>query len=170
MTVPPDAGTALPDLPSVSEAAFKAAMRALASTVCIVTSRHGGEANGMTATAVSSVAAAPPTVLVAVNRNNHSHALIRDGACFALNILSADQDGLAMRFAMRAPQPFATVAFSEGVTGCPLIEGCGTVLECVLASSLDVATHTIFIGRVVASRWSGELPLLYRDGQFGTMR
>ncbi|WP_244046229.1 flavin reductase family protein [Methylobacterium sp. J-030] len=165
-----DAGTAPHDLPSVSETAFKTAMRALASTVCVITSRHSGEANGMTATAVSSVAADPPTVLVAVNRDNRSHALIRDGACFALNILCSDQHELALQFATRALQPFATVAFSEGVTGCPLIDGCGTVLECALTSSFDVATHTIFIGRVVASRGSGGSPLLYWDGQFGTVR
>lgn len=161
--------TALQDLPNVSENAFKSVMRVLAATVCVITSRHDGETNGMTATAICSVSASPPTILIVVNRENHSHALIRDGGCFALNILSADQDWLAMKFATRAPLPFASVAVNDGMTGCPIIDGCGAVLECVLASSFDAATHTIFIGRVVACQQASMPPLLYREGQFGTM-
>lgn len=160
---------AIHELPSVSETAFKSAMRTLASGVCIVTSRHRGVINGMTATAVCSVAAMPPMVLVVVNRCNRSHALIRDGDGFTLNVLSADQAWLARQFASRTAEPFASITIGAGVTGCPVIDQCGTVLECVLASSFDVATHTIFVGRVVASRQSGLPPLLYHDGQFGTM-
>lgn len=170
MTILAEATSSEPhDLPSVSEADFKAAMRTLASAVCVVTSRHRGVANGMTATAVCSVAAAPPMVLVVVNRCNRSHALIRDGGCFALNVLSADQEWLAVQFATRAAKPFASIAVSGDATGCAVIDGCATVLECVLASSFDVATHTIFVGRVVASRRAGVSPLLYCDGQFGTV-
>ena len=46
------------------EAAFKLAMRRLAATVTIVTAGREGRRFGMTATAVTSVTAAPPTLLI----------------------------------------------------------------------------------------------------------
>src|SRR5690349_6103246 len=49
---------------------FKAGMRSLAGAVNIITSAHAGHRYGMTATAVCSATAEPPTVLVRIKNGN----------------------------------------------------------------------------------------------------
>jgi flavin reductase (DIM6/NTAB) family NADH-FMN oxidoreductase RutF len=51
---------ALAELPAIPADDFRAAMRGLASAVCVITSRHETLANGMTATAVCSAGLAEP--------------------------------------------------------------------------------------------------------------
>lgn len=163
------ADAAIADLPTVAPAEFKAAMRGLAAAVCVITTRHESVANGMTATAVCSVSADPPSILVVVNRSNRSHALIRDSGAFAVHVLSKDQEALAAHFAGRPETPFANVPVSFGASAAPMIEGCETVLDCAVAAETDFGTHTIFVGRVVAARHTVAEPLLYCHGRFGAM-
>ncbi|SCW66624.1 flavin reductase family protein [Ancylobacter rudongensis] len=155
---------------SVDEAAFRATMRRLAAGVTVVTSRHGARLNGMTATAVCSVSADPPLVLVVVNRSNASHELITQGRAFALNFLSADQSELASLFAKRGDKPFDTIPHRLGKTGCPLLEGCTALVECELETLHDVATHTVFIGRVIDNETSECAPLTYHDARFWALQ
>jgi flavin reductase len=161
--------SAAAELPAIPAADFKAALRGLAATVCVITTRHGTLANGMTATAVCSVSADPPSILVVVNQSNRSSALIRQSGVFAVHILSKDQEPLATRFASRPEDPFAGVPLRFGATAAPSIEDCETVLECVVAAQTDFGTHTIFVGRVVAARHGVAEPLLYCHGRFGSM-
>lgn len=156
--------------PSVEPAAFKAAMRRLAAGVTVVTSRHGPTLNGMTATAVCSVSAEPPLVLVAVNRASASHRVIERGKAFALNFLGDDQAELATYFAGRDGKTFEEAPHRFGVTGCPLLEGCAAQLECVLESQHHEGTHTIFVGRVLHAKAGEASPLVYCDTAFRGLR
>jgi flavin reductase len=155
--------------PAISAAEFKAALRGLAASVCVITTRHGTVANGMTATAVCSVSADPPSMLIVVNQSNRSSALIRESGVFAVHVLSKDQEPLATHFASRPDDPFAGVPVRSGATAAPSIEGCETVLECVVETQTDFGTHTIFVGRVVAARHGVAEPLLYCHGRFGSL-
>ncbi len=156
-----------PSIAPVNAAAFKAAMRHLASGVAVVTSRDGDVLNGMTATAVCSVSADPPRVLVVVNQQNASHGIITRGAAFAINLLTEHQEALAGRFAQRGGEPFKDVGHVPGnATGCALLLGALAILECRLAESHDAGTHTIFIGDVIAAHAQTGGPLIYFDGQF----
>ena len=157
------------ELPAIAATDFKAAMRGLASAVCVITSRHESRANGMTATAVCSVSAEPPSILVVVNRSNRSHAIIHDSGVFAVHVLAKGQEPLATHFAGRPEHPFVGVPVRPGATDVPTIEDCETVLECVVAAETDFGTHTIVVGRIVAARYSTAEPLLYCHGQFGSM-
>lgn len=155
---------------SADPTAFKSAMRRLASGVTVVTSRHGATVNGMTATAVCSVSADPPLVLVVVNRSSASHGVIARGRAFALNFLGEEQAGLAAYFAGRDGKTFDAVPHSSGATGCPLIEGCAARLECVVESQYDEGTHTIFVGRALQAESSDSAPLVYGDAAFHALR
>jgi flavin reductase len=152
-------------LASIDEARFKAAMRCMASTVTVITSRLGAVTNGMTATAVCSVSATPPSILVVVNQSSRSHALIEQGGSFAVNVLSAEQAALARHFATKAEDSLQGAEHRTGVTGVPVIEGCAAQLECVVETRVVAGTHTIFIGRVVAAQQTDRLPLMYHDGK-----
>ena len=78
---------------------FRAAMRQLAATVCVVTAGTGDGRRGLTATAVCSLSITPPSMLVCVNRQGAAHRAITENGCFCVNILGADQLDVAHRFA-----------------------------------------------------------------------
>jgi flavin reductase len=153
-------------LAGVDENKFKAAMRCIASTVTVITSRSGGKTNGMTATAVCSVSAVPPCILIVVNQTNRSHALIAEAGSFAVNVLSADQADLAQHFARKSDDPLQSVKTSVGVTGVPVIEGCAALLECVVQQRIESGTHSVFIGRVIATQETDRSPLMYWNGDY----
>ena len=52
---------------------FRLAMRKLASTVTVLTTREADEHHGMAATAVTSLSTEPPSLLVCVNRSASLH-------------------------------------------------------------------------------------------------
>jgi flavin reductase (DIM6/NTAB) family NADH-FMN oxidoreductase RutF len=155
---------------SADPADFKAAMRRLASGVTVVTSRHAGIVNGMTATAVCSVSAEPPRVLVVVNRNASSHGLIQKGGAFALNFLGEDQAALASYFAGGEAKSFDGAPHVLGETGCPLLLGCAAQLECVVEDAHDGGTHTLFVGRAVQAAAGDGGALVYHDAAFQGLR
>jgi flavin reductase len=153
-------------LTGVDETEFKAAMRCIASTVTVITSKSGAKTNGMTATAVCSVSAAPPCILIVVNQTNRSHALIAEAGVFAVNVLASHQTDLAQHFARKSDDPLRDVTTRMGVTGVPVIEGCAALLECVVQQRIAAETHTVFIGRVVATKHTDRLPLMYWNGGY----
>lgn len=154
------------DLSEISTDQFKQVMRRFAASVNVITSSNGAFKNGMTATAVCSVSAEPPTALIIVNKSNRSHPIIAETKAFAVNVLSAEQREVATHFASRHPDPFAQVPHTIGRTGCPIIEGSDAHIECTVMDQLDVGTHTIFVGRIVATGSSNGEPLLYHEGRY----
>jgi flavin reductase (DIM6/NTAB) family NADH-FMN oxidoreductase RutF len=157
-------------LPNATAADFKAAMRRLAGGVTVITSRHGTSANGMTATAVCSVSADPPLVLVVVNRSSASHPLIAKGGAFAINVLAEDQTELARYFAGGDAKTFDGAPHDVGPTGCPLLSGCVARFECVLENAHDEGSHTIFVGRAIQASSEERRPLAYHDAAFHALR
>jgi flavin reductase len=153
----------------VEPAAFKDAMRRLAAGVTVVTSRHGATVNGMTATAVCSVSAEPPLVLVTLNRKSVSHGLISQSGVFALNFLSADQAALAQYFASSALKDFTNVEHVLGETGCPLLAGCVARMECSVQAEHAHGSHTIFVGLVRNASAARHEALIYGDGRFRSL-
>ncbi len=152
------------DLEPIPASSFSQVMRRFAASVNVITSAEGKRKNGMTATAVCSVSAEPPSLLVIVNRTNRSHPIIDRTKRFAVNVLASGQECFARHFASRADDPFAEVPHRLGRTGCPLIEGADAILECLVFQQFDMATHTIFVGRIVATEIASAEPLLYHEG------
>src|SRR5258705_14008963 len=83
---------------SVEAERYRDAMRRVPAAVTIVTTQHDNEANGLTATAVCSVTADPPQVLVCVNREASAHSLIARSRRFVVNFLSEKHENRARRF------------------------------------------------------------------------
>lgn len=154
------------ELSEVSGDEFKLVMRRFAASVNVITSADNSVKNGMTATAVCSVSADPPTALIIVNKSNRSHPIITSTRAFAVNVLSSHQKHIAGHFASRSPDPFAKVDHVIGRTGCPIIEGADAHIECVVIEQLDVGTHTIFVGKIVAAGAASGEPLLYHEGRY----
>ena len=77
---------------------FKVGMRSLAGAVNIITSAHAGHRYGMTATAVCSASAEPPTVLVCINKLATTHGAVSKAEAFCVNVLRAEDWQLSTTF------------------------------------------------------------------------
>ena len=158
---------------SITDAeAFRLGMRHLAAHVCLITTRGpDGARRGLTATAVCSVSAAPPTLLCCVNRQIEPFAAIRESGIFAVNVLGIEDRELAERFAgeVQGEARFDIGSWLELSTGAPVLESALATFDCRLTRLEEVATHGILFGEIQASRsrMMSAPALLYAHGTFG---
>jgi flavin reductase (DIM6/NTAB) family NADH-FMN oxidoreductase RutF len=155
---------------TVDSQAYIAAMGRHVSSVCIIAAEHGGKRHGLTATAVVSITAEPPRLLVAVNKNGHSHRAISQSKAFCVNVLAESQQQIAMVFAGMLGSDadrFKSGEWSTMATGSPALKGAVAVFDCVLAEQVEQSSHTLFFGDVVAvSSDMRHEPLLYGSRRF----
>lgn len=145
---------------------FRGVMRKLAGSVTVITTEGQGSLHGFTATAVCSVCAEPPTILIVVNRSARTHPHIEKKGAFAVNILADHQVELANLFASKSSEQFAKVNHAVSPNGVPVIQGAAAFIECQIKEQYDVGTHTIFIGRVVDGGAAESMPLIYQDAGY----
>ena len=74
---------------------FLDSMRAVTSTVNVISASLEGERHAMTATSVTSLSLDPPSMLVCVNKDASIHNILSEGSHFSINILSSSQRELA---------------------------------------------------------------------------
>jgi flavin reductase (DIM6/NTAB) family NADH-FMN oxidoreductase RutF len=153
-----------PAAEAASAADFADAMSALAGGVAIVTCRVDGRPWGTTVTAVASVSADPPTILVSLGAEGRSARTIAAGERVGISLLGQEHGDLA-RY---ASSPGAT-RFLDGFvepapagSRSPVVAGALAHLDCELAEELQVADHIVFFGRVRHAQASPDgAPLLY---------
>lgn len=160
--------------PAMAISDYIDAMACHVSSVCVVTTEHDGKRYGFTATAVSSVSAEPPRLLVCVNKRGFTHDRILEAGRFCVNVLSESQDQIAMVFAAAVDK--ATDRFKAGrwgvlETGAPALDGAAAVFDCVLGEVSDQSTHSLMFGDVVSARGrAGVDTLLYGGRRFRQLR
>ena len=139
-----------------------------ATGVTIVTARTAdGKLVGLTANSFNSVSLDPPLVLWSLARAAASMLAFSTGSHYAVNILSADQQALARRFAAKGVDRFANVAFADGAGGAPLLSGAAATFECFNRSRYEEGDHVIFVGEVErCTHQAGASPLLFHGGKF----
>jgi len=151
--------------------AFRKAMRRVASTVNVITICGRGNPMGITATAMSSLAMDPPSLLVCINRAAAMHASMADMKTFRVNILHRDQEDIARMFADRKHEEERFAAGWELPEGEPprLIDAQASVL-CRRIDHHQFGTHSIFIGVIEDVCVRDDLsPLLYWNGRYGAV-
>jgi len=152
--------------------AFKAGMRRLAASVTVLTCLGpSGTRHGMTATAICSVSADPPTLLCCINRSSATRELFIAAGSFAINVLSASDHEIATRFASRLPphQRFSAGHWTSCASGAPLLESAIASFACRLSEVVEIGSHSVIFGEVVETRTRSEHvpPLLYAHGGYG---
>lgn len=151
----------------VDATAFRSVMRQLAGSVTVITTEGDGVLHGFTATAVCSVCADPPTILIVVNKSTRTHPHIDRKGYFAVNVLAQSQKDVAEHFAGKGEDQFSSVSHTTTKNGVPLISGAAAHLECKIVERIAVGTHTIFIGCVVGTGAESCAPLVYHDARYG---
>ena len=133
----------------------------------IVTSADGARQNGLIVNTAFQVSADPAQVAVCVCKNSFTHELISKSGAFALMPLEQATPLVFIgNFGFRTGRnydKFAKVPFTKGQTGAPIVqEHTLSCLEVRVAQQVDVGTHTLFIGPVVAGQvFKKQPPLTY---------
>lgn len=160
---------------ALSHGQFRNAMSRLGAAVNVITS--GGEAGrlGFTATAVCSVSAEPPTLLVCMNRSSlQSEALHRNGVV-CVNTLAHEHHDLGAIFAgvtgAKGDARFASGKWGRLTTGAPVLLDALAAFDCSIERTIEVGTHSVILCTVldVSIKEQGD-PLFYFDRQYCSMR
>lgn len=157
---------------TVSREDFTAAMRQFPAAVNIITTGLGEGRHGFTATAVMSLTAEPAQIAVAVNRSVTAHPAIVANGRFCVSTLGSQHYALARRFAgaVKGLERFEEGGWITMTTGCPALEDAVANFDCEIAQRIELSTHTLFVGDVVALRHAKQSgPLLFVDGDWGSL-
>ena len=135
---------------------------------CMTTLSPAGEPVGITVSSFNSLSLDPPLSLWSIAASGASFPAFQVGDHFAVNVLSAEQDALAMKFAKAGGDKFADVDVHHGLDGVPLIAGCVVYFECTVAARHPGGDHDIIVGRVRRIFNIGKTPLLFHGGALRT--
>jgi flavin reductase (DIM6/NTAB) family NADH-FMN oxidoreductase RutF len=149
---------------TVSADDFKNALQLWASGVTVVTTQSEKfGVQGMTVSAFSSVSVEPPQILVCINAQADTGDGIDESQCFAVNVLSSEQQQTSNQFAGGSSQQqrFAETNWSTAVTGAPVLDDSLMSLDCTIVEKVRAGSHWIIVGAVQASICRSGEPLLY---------
>lgn len=152
---------------------FRRALRGLAASVTIVSTRAGGIRYGMVATAVMSLSMEPPSLAVAVNASASIHGPILRRRAFVVNVLGAGNEHLARGFAEASGEArFAHGAWSthhpDASDALPFLASGQASVFCDVVDAHRSGSHTLFVGAVRdVADGRGRSPLMYCDGRYG---
>jgi len=133
----------------------------------IISSKKGDEFNGQIADCVMQITDEPPVIAASINKKNLTYEYIKESKVFTVSILSQATN---LRFighfgfkSGRELDKFKDVKYKLGLTGAPIVlDNTIGYLECEVIDSVDVSTHTIFIGKVIAAEIvNDEEPMTY---------
>lgn len=119
----------------------------------ILTVADAEQKNGMIVNTVFQVTATPPCVAISVNKNSLTHEVLLRTKRFAA--MPLDQTATLPFIGIfgfrtgRHFDKFAKVPFTTGKLGCPIV--CAhtiSYLEAEVQQTLDVGSHTLFVGEV----------------------
>src|SRR5690606_23514420 len=108
-------------------------------------------ATGMTATAFSSVSFDPPSVLIGVNRETRTNALIKVNKRFGVNVINTEDVFKSNYFASRGQNKDIQESWLERdfEWQSPCLNSSMAFFDCEVREQIDFGTHTIFIGEVL---------------------
>jgi len=155
----------------IDRQAFFDVMASFPSGVAIVTTcEMDGTPRGLTTTAVCSVSADPPTILVCVDLGARTLAALRTRRRFVVNFIGEGRSELCLLFASKEPDKFAQVAWRVTEAGMPLLhEDVLAWADCSTIHELEVGDHVLFVARVADGGVQPQLepPLMYYRRSWG---
>jgi len=157
----------------VDQETFRSIMGAFPAGVAIVTTADAqGQRFGLTTTAVSSVSADPPLLLICVAHTSRTLPVLQRTRRFIVHFMDDDAVGTSSLFASKSSDKFDSVAWRSSATGMPLLtEGTLAWAECETESESVVGDHVVIFARLVDGAGPSEersrRPLVYFNRRFG---
>ncbi|PPG32772.1 flavin reductase family protein [Pseudoclavibacter sp. RFBB5] len=150
---------------------FKTAFREHPAAVAIIAGQTATGPVGLTASSVSSVAVDPATLSFSVTRATGSAGGLLEAGDITVNLLSLDQETLALDFARSgAPRFTPEQGWEHFPTGEPYLPQARETLRCRIASTVKVGGSTIVLAEVLeVLHGSSTPPLMYQNRRFGRL-
>ena len=144
--------------------AFLEGMSRVNGPVTIVTAAGDDGPAGMTVSAMCSVSADPPSVLVCGQRDVPATTAIEIAGAFNVNVLATDDQYLSDVFGDRTdvkePERFSVGQWETGANGAPRLSTAIAVFECRLERRETWHSHEVLIGVVEQTHLSDSKPPL----------
>lgn len=154
----------------ISPDVFRDAMRRFPGVVTLVTTRHGAERRGITATAVCSVTADPPSLLVCLNKATGTCAAVAETGHFNVNLLGQAAEDLALRFAgaggVTGEEKFGEGDWRADDKGLPYLADALMSMSLDVTERTEAGSHVVYIGQIRSVRFGEGEPLLYEQSAF----
>jgi flavin reductase (DIM6/NTAB) family NADH-FMN oxidoreductase RutF len=160
---------------SVAPLEFKDTLSKALTPVTVVATDGPGGLAGLTCSAVCSVCDEPPIILLCINRKSFAASVIKKNGVLSVNWLAAGQSHISQTFAGVGSVPmerrFDGAGWDTITTGAPCRMDAAVSLDCEIANTIDVGSHSVIFARVVAKHHSeGCSPLVYHRRQYATTR
>lgn len=150
-----------------TERAYRDALGCFATGVTVVTVRAAHGPLGITVNSFSSVSLDPPLVLWSPARGSTRFEAMTAAEHFAIHVLGAGEEDLAMRFA-RSGHDFDGVTVEQPLDTAPLLdEGWIARFLCRRVAVHDAGDHAIVVGRVESVARREGPPLVFAGGAYG---
>jgi len=128
------------------------------NALALVGSRAGEERNAMTTSWITQLSMEPVLIGVGVDNTAVTHRLISAGGSFTVNLWNADDTRVFVKFSKpaeyRSGDEGGTLngrSVTTAATGAPVFVEAIAWLDCAVRHTLDLGTHTLFVGEVVAA-------------------
>ena len=132
------------------------ALHKLGYGLYVVGSTKGGKLNVQIANTVFQVCSEPPVIAVAINRQNLTHEFITESKAFTVSVLSQDTPlSFIGHFGFKSGREIDKlkgINYKLGETKAPIVlDHTLAYLEAAVINHVDVGTHSIFVGELVAA-------------------
>jgi flavin reductase (DIM6/NTAB) family NADH-FMN oxidoreductase RutF len=124
------------------------------NALALVGSAHDGERNGMTTSWITQLSMEPVLIGIGVDNDAVTHRLISESGAFTVNLWDAENTRVFVKFSKPANDDGETLnerAVSAAATGAPIFDEAIAWMDCEVRHTLDLGTHTLFVGEVVAA-------------------
>jgi flavin reductase (DIM6/NTAB) family NADH-FMN oxidoreductase RutF len=129
----------------------------------LVTVGAGEQANMLTIAWTGTVCSEPPMVSIAVRKARHSYPILCQAREFVVNVPRTaqadivDQAGLESGAKVRKFETYGLTPAPASHVAPPLIAECPINIECVVRYQLDLGSHDLFIGEVLAVHYDEDV-------------
>lgn len=152
---------------------FRDVMGKFATGVTVVTVQEAGNPHGMTVNSFTSVSLDPLLVLISLDKESTTTGILRRTGRFTVNILAADQEHIARRFAESGNEGdrFRTIEYTISEDETPVLKEILGYITCTVKEIVDGGDHSVFIGEVIDIGDSGTSkgPLLFFGGNYKSL-
>ena len=147
---------------------FAVLFRRLSVGVYVIGVTDGERRSAFTAAWVTQVSFDPLLLVMSVNPQNASYAILGAGGAFTVNVLKGGQLELARRFgtsSTREQDKLAGVPWHPAGNGAPVLDDALAYFECEPRDILPAGDHELLVGLVVAGRVidPDAAPMLYAE-------
>ena len=101
----------------------------------------------------------PVLIGIGVDNSAVTHRLITDGGSFTVNLWDSENTRPFVKFSKPATYEDGALngwAVTEATTGAPVFTDAIAWMDCEVRHTLDLGTHTLFVGEIVAANISND--------------